>query len=80
MTDTSVEAAREFRSRMECMTPSERLQMASGMYDLAVEIILSTLPADLPEPERSYRLFVRMHGAEFEPLARKAYLEPRPSR
>ncbi len=77
--DTSPEAAREHRSRMERMTPGERVQMASGMYDLAREIILSTLPPDLTEPERNYRLFVRMHGAEFEPLARKAFLERRRS-
>ena len=77
VTDTLPEVAREFRARMALMTPGDRLQMASGMYDLAREIILASLPPDLPEPERDYRLFVRMHGAAFEPLARKAFLERR---
>ena len=65
MTDTSADATREMDQRMALLTPRERLEMASGMFDLAREIILATLPADLPEPERRYQLFVRMYGAEF---------------
>lgn len=77
MNDTHPIVAREMRARYERLTPSERVQIASGMYETARAIILSTLPPGLTPAERSYRLFIRMHGEEYEPLARKAFLEPR---
>lgn len=75
MSDTHPVVAREMAARYGRMSPLERLQIASGMYDTARAIILSTLPNELPENERNYRLFIRMHGEAFEPLARKAFLE-----
>lgn len=45
------------------MRGDERLLAAALMHAAAREMILASLPPDLPEPERRYRLFVRIYGA-----------------
>ncbi len=75
------DTAPEIRARQMAIhlsfSGAQRLAAAAGMYDAVKRAILSTLPPGLPEAERNYRLFIRMHGEASEPLARKAFLVPR---
>jgi hypothetical protein len=55
------------------MTPAERCQIASAMYDEARAIVASSLPAQLTGRERRLALAVRMHGKELPPAALEAF-------
>ena len=73
MNDTRPEAAVEMARRMSALTPEQRLAKVSALFDLAREIAIATLPPG-DETDFNYRLFVRIYGKKYEPLARAAYL------
>lgn len=65
MNDTSVEMERMQFQIMMTLTPDERLTMASEMFMAAREMLLSSLPVDLSERERTKQYYQKMYG---EPL------------
>jgi hypothetical protein len=58
------------RDRYAQMTASERVMLAITMFETAQRIVLSSLPRNMPDRERSRELCRRFYG---EDLARKAY-------
>lgn len=73
MNDTRPEVAEEMARQMRELTPAQRVAKASALFDLAREIAIATLPPG-DETDFNYRLFVRIYGKKYEPLARAAYL------
>ena len=65
MTDTSPEIAEMVRARLMAKSGAERFRMGVEMFDAARRMVLASLPAGLPEPERKRLLFQRLYG---EPL------------
>jgi hypothetical protein len=65
MNDTSVEMERMQFQIMMTLTPDERLTMASEMFMAAREMLLSSLPVNLSERERTKHYYQKMYG---EPL------------
>lgn len=63
MTDTSAEVARRVAERHRAMTAEQRLLVASSMFETARAIVDSSLPKDMPRPERRAALARRLYGA-----------------
>lgn len=62
MNDTSPEIAEMVRVRMKALSGAERFMMGTRMFDAARDMLLASLPANLPEAERKRLLFTRLYG------------------
>ena len=62
MNDTSPEVERKMREMIMARSGEERFIMGALMFDAAREIILASLPKDLPDAELRSRLFQRIYG------------------
>ena len=65
MNDTSSEMEKMQFEMMMKFTPDKRIAMAGEMFMAARQLILASLPQDLPERERIKQYYERMYG---EPL------------
>lgn len=65
MNDTSVEMEQMQFQIMKALGPDKRIAMASEMFMAARHMLLSSLPADLPEKDRTRLYYEKMYG---EPL------------
>ncbi len=45
---------------------AERVMMGVRMFDAAREVVIASLPQDLPSEEFKHRLFERIYGASME--------------
>lgn len=63
MNDTSPEVERVMREMMMARCGEERFVMGALMFDAARELIIASLPPDLPPPEFKRRLFERIYGS-----------------
>jgi hypothetical protein len=68
MNDTSAEIERKVRELIMARSGEERFIMGALMFDAAREMILASLPTDLPGPELKKRLFERIYGIPWESL------------
>ena len=66
MKDTSPEVERKFHEMMMARSNEERFMMGIRSFDAAREIVLASLPKDLPEEELKRRLFERIYGAPMQ--------------
>ena len=64
MNDTTPEIEKMVRDRYMQMTGEERFLIGIQMFDTAREIVLSSLPKDLPEKEKRRQLCERFYGAQ----------------
>lgn len=62
MKDTSPEVNAIMYERLMALSGEERIMMGFSMISSAKEMILSSLPKDLPEAERKKMLFERLYG------------------
>lgn len=62
MNDTTPEVAEMMAAMMMERSGEERFVMGALMFDAAREIILASLPKDLPPFELKRRLFERVYG------------------
>jgi hypothetical protein len=69
MNDTSDHVARLVAERLAAMTPAERLQIASSMYETARSIIAASLPQSLTREQRRYAIAKRFYGNELPEAA-----------
>jgi len=67
MNDTSPEIELRMREMIMARSNEERFVMGALMFDAARDIILASLPGDLPDAELRTRLFERVYGV---PLSR----------
>lgn len=73
MNDTTPGFARMVAERHQAMTPEERLQAASDMFETARAIVDSSLPAEMPRYERRLALIRRIYGDELPAAAQEAF-------
>jgi hypothetical protein len=72
MNDTSPEVEAMVRELMLRRTGEERFLMGALMFDAARELIIASLPSDLPPLEFKRRLFERIYGCSIESLLNPA--------
>jgi hypothetical protein len=65
MRDTSPEFQRFVDEQYRRLTPGERVNLCTEMFDAARSLVESTLPRDLSEYERKRRITERFYGPEF---------------
>ncbi len=65
MNDTSAEIQEVYESMLMKLTGEERLIRAALMFDAVRELVLASLPKDLPPGELRRRVYERIYG---EPL------------
>ncbi|MEP6663154.1 MAG: hypothetical protein ABJC04_05755 [Verrucomicrobiota bacterium] len=70
MTDTPPEIQKLVRQRLMQRSGSERFIMGSRMFDAAREMILASLPPNLPPEEFKRQLFERIYGRKLEEFIR----------
>lgn len=66
-------------ARYRAMTPLERLEIASSMFDTAHAIVASSVPHDLSPEERRYAIAKRIYGNELTEAALRAHARHAPS-
>ncbi len=66
MNDTSPEIEKKLHEMMMARSGPERLIMGALMFDAARDMVLASLPKDLPEDELKRRLFERIYGEPME--------------
>jgi len=62
MDDTSPEVEQKMREMIMARSGEERFIMGALMFDAAREIIIASLPKDLPDAEFKSLLFERIYG------------------
>ena len=72
MNDTDPEVARKFRELIMGCSGEERFMMGIRSFDAARDIVLASLPKDLPADELNRRLFKRIYGAPIEDFVSEA--------
>lgn len=72
MDDTSPEVKEILHEMLMARSVEERFMMGVQMFNMAREIIIATLPKDLPPLEFKRRLFARTYGF---PLPEEALLQ-----
>ncbi len=68
MNDTSPEIEQKVHEMMMARSGAERLIMGALMFDAAREMVLASLPKDLPEDALKRLLFERIYGEPLEPF------------
>jgi hypothetical protein len=68
--DTSPDIEKMVRERLMALSGAERFRIGSDMFDAARRMVLASLPADLPEPERKRLLFERVYGERYPAQSR----------
>ena len=66
MNDTPPEIEKKVHEMMMARSGAERLIMGALMFDAARQVVLASLPSDLPEEELKRRLFERIYGEPLE--------------
>lgn len=72
MNDTSPEVERKMREMIMARSGAERFIMGALMFDAAREIILASLPKDLPDAELKSLLFERIYGAPLSDFVKES--------
>jgi len=62
MNDTPLEVERLVREMIMVRSGEERLLMGAAMFDAARDMVIASLPKDLPPLEFKRRLFERVYG------------------
>jgi len=73
MNDTSIEVKKKVREMMMQRTGEERFIMGALMFDAAREMVIASLPRDLPSDEFKRRLFERLYGVTLESVVNQSH-------
>lgn len=73
MSDTSAAISKMMQERYRLMTPLERWQVASSLFDTARRIVESSLPKDLTTEQRRLAIARRIHRTDLPEAALVAY-------
>ena len=80
MNDTSPEIEQKTFEMIMARSGEERFMMGVRSFDAAREIVLASLPKDLPEHELKRMLFERIYGAPLEEFVATALPSSKQSR
>lgn len=72
MNDTAPEIEARVREMMMRRSNEERFIMGALMFDAAREIVIASLPKDLPEDEFKRQLFERIYGCSMREVVEGA--------
>jgi len=72
MKDTPPEIEARVRQMIMARSNEERFVMGALMFDAAREIILASLPGDLPDAELRRRLFERVYGVPISHFTKRS--------
>lgn len=75
MNDTSSEMEGVVAERYRCMSPDQRMKIASSMFETARAIVESSLPVNLSPHERRLAFARRLYGDELPEAALQAYAD-----
>ena len=75
MSDTSLEVEAMVRERYQRMTPEERVNIASSMFETARQIVEASLSKDMTRRERRLALVRRLYSGELPEAALSAVAE-----
>lgn len=75
MNDTSPEMEKMVTERYRCMTPEERMSIASSMFETARALVESSLPPDLNRRDRRLAFARRLYAGELPEAALIAFAE-----
>jgi hypothetical protein len=75
MNDTLPEIKNKLDVLYAKLSGEERMRIASGMFETARKIVLSSFPENLHENEISKRLFLRFYGNDFNEEEKRKILE-----
>ena len=73
MNDTPLEVETLMREMMMARSGEERLLMGSAMFDAARDMVIASLPKNLPLLEFKRRLFERLYGFSLEEALQGKY-------
>jgi hypothetical protein len=62
MNDTAPEIAEQVQARLMALSNATRFKMGAHMFDAARQVVIASLPKDLPEAELNHRLYERIYG------------------
>jgi hypothetical protein len=65
MNDTSIDTAKKLDKIYKAKAGEEKLLIALQMFDTARELVISSLPVNLPDKELRKELFLRFYGNDF---------------
>ena len=71
MNDADPEIKRKLFDMIMARSGEERFMMGVRSFDAAREIVLASLPKDLPHDELNRRLFERIYGASIEEIVKQ---------
>ncbi len=72
MNDTLPDIEKKLHEMMMARSGAERLIMGALMFDAARDMVLASLPKDLPDDELKCALFERVYGQPLEHFLRDA--------
>ena len=73
MSDTTAKFASLMERRYRSMGPEERIHIAASMFEVAREIVSSSLPRDMNARDRRMALIERLYKGELPEAALIAY-------
>lgn len=73
MNDTSPEVKVMVREMMMARSGEERFVMGALMFDAAREMVIASLPKNIPPQELKRRLFERMYGFPLETISNTSH-------
>jgi hypothetical protein len=73
MNDTTPEIAIRVREMMMQRTGEERFVMGARMFDAARELVIASMPKDLPPDEFKRKLFERIYGTTIEAVVKTSH-------
>lgn len=73
MNDTPLEVERLVREMTMARSGEERLLMGAAMFDAARDMVIASLPKNLPPLEFKRRLFERLYGFSLEQALEAKY-------
>jgi hypothetical protein len=76
MNDTPPEVKELVREMMMARSGEERFVMGALMFDAARELVIASLPRDLPPIEFKHRLFERIYGVPLEVVISASHDQP----
>ena len=82
MSDNSMRIEKHYKEMLLSLTPSERLRMASRMYDSGRKLVISGIQRrkhQLTASQLRGQLFMRMYGSDFSATDRERIIKRIPN-
>ena len=75
MRDTPPHIEERYHKMLMQRSGAERMLMGARMFETAKQLVLASLPPELPEQEKRVQLFLRFYGPDFSPDKRDEIIQ-----